>query len=395
MDRDKRYGQAPGVESGPASNGNQLDQARIRIAQQRRLIARKAAKEGADEGEQDAEVSQPGDAAEQEADTVADAVADEMHAEGEGDAAAGEGGEAEGEQAAPEELEEAKLLVGDDKEGGDGGEVPPEVEALAPPIDGPEAAGSDAGEPQGEAGEQEAGEAEGEAEDGAEGAGAAAAPKEKAPQIGAKLEPGTISLSKPQPGKTVSSPPGKTGFRNQGLGPRASNLSGKTRDQQDQQKDAARNAPMPPDQKRPATALSDKQQRDLEGRIKAGDRNVTKGEIEALNRTKRVDSRRADGVTDFWARERQKLEKGEKPTRAWSEEQKKAILAGERPKGPTDGKTMEGHHKYGVKDFPQVAATGANIHPATKKEHRERWHGGDTRADTDGKPRNPKQPEEF
>ncbi len=46
-------------------------------------------------------------------------------------------------------------------------------------------------------------------------------------------------------------------------------------------------------------------------------------------------------------------------------------------------------------DHPQAADDAQNIYPATDKEHFNRWHGGNYRNDTYGKPLDSDYPEEF
>lgn len=330
---------APGSKEGDRLLAHELTHV---VQGQRSGVQRKAEEEGADaEGAPGEKVSQPGEPAEQEADSVADGVADNLH-----------GGDEEGEgeeKADPEEIEAAKAQLGGDEEHGN-----------------------------------------------TETQNGGAEVKQAAPAIGAKLDPTAVHAAlklngKPKPGATVTSPPGKTGT---GKTADSAALPVKVRQQQDAQKKNEKNVPMPPDQKRPAAVLTTAQEKDVKARIAAGDRNITKAEIEALNRSPRVAKKRERGVDNFWSMERERLRAGMPPTRNWTPEQKETILRGETPKGP-DGKPMEGHHMFGVKDYPQAAGTGKNIYPATDKEHNDRWHGGDTKADTDGKPRNPKHPEEF
>jgi hypothetical protein len=219
-----------------------------------------------------------------------------------------------------------------------------------------------------------------EAEPAAEEAPTGAAVEQAAPPIAAKADPNAIHLS-PDDGRTGGIPMGG-GF------------SSKQRGQQAEQRAAEKQAPVPPDQKRPAEGMTNAAMKDVKARLLAGDRSFTREEIDAFNRGARIEKKRDRGVGDFWALERQRLRNGQPGTRNWTPEQRADILAGKVPKGP-DGNPMEGHHMFGVKDFPQVAGTGANIHPATRKEHKDRWHGGDTKADTDGMPRRPDVAEEF
>jgi hypothetical protein len=353
---------APGSKEGDRLLAHELTHI---VQGQRSGVQRKADAEqsGDAKHEHGDQVSKPGEPAEQEADQVADHVADNLHEGGEHE----QGGEDE-EPANPDEIAAVKAKVVD------GGEAEKEEHGGAEP--------------------SEARAAEGPAAD----------VKQAAPSIGAKLAEGVVHAApktaqapaaqqkaKPKPGATVKAPPGRTGT---GKTADPSALPVKVRQQQDAQQKAEKNVAMPPDKKRPADTLGEAKEKELKERLAKGDRTITKAEVKALDRGRRLDNRRARGVGDFWARERAKLKKGEKPTRNWTPEQTADILAGKTPKGP-DGKPMEGHHMFGVKDFPQAAATGQNIHPATDKEHTGRWHGGDTKAETDGKPRNPEHPEEF
>jgi hypothetical protein len=144
-------------------------------------IARKADERDSDGGTE--QVSQPHEPAEQEADAVADGAAAAMHADQGEDEDDDDGGDGDGNAAPPEEIEAARALLG-----------------------GAESDADEAGE-----------------EDGAvETAPSAIAPVERAPAIGAKLEPsvihaapksGPISFPQgiPRPGSTVKADPGRNG----------------------------------------------------------------------------------------------------------------------------------------------------------------------------------------
>lgn len=99
------------------------------------------------------------------------------------------------------------------------------------------------------------------------------------------------------------------------------------------------------------------------------------------------------GENRFWAAERKRLKKGQKGTRNWSAQQRKDILNNKVPK--LNGDPIEGHHKYNVIDYPQLADDANNIYPATFMEHFMRWHGGNYQNDTSGVPINPLFKEEF
>lgn len=52
-------------------------------------------------------------------------------------------------------------------------------------------------------------------------------------------------------------------------------------------------------------------------------------------------------------------------------------------------------HGHNVADYPQKAAEGTQIEPATTDEHLNKWHGGDYRNETSGEPLNPDYLDEF
>jgi len=83
---------------------------------------------------------------------------------------------------------------------------------------------------------------------------------------------------------------------------------------------------------------------------------------------------RKKGVREFWKRERERLQRGEKGSRDWSPQQKQDILDGRVPKDAT-GKSIEGHHVDSVKDHPGRAADPSNIVPKTFEEHRGKGTG--------------------
>ncbi|WP_427198614.1 hypothetical protein ACNFZE_16770 [Pseudomonas aeruginosa] len=120
---------------------------------------------------------------------------------------------------------------------------------------------------------------------------------------------------------------------------------------------------------------------------------MTREEYQRLDWDRRFANRRATGVRQFWAEERARLQQGQMGTRNWNPQQKADILSGKRPQ--FNGETVQGHHKYNALDHPQLANDPKNIYPATKTEHFGRWHGGNWRNDTFGKPVNPDFPEEF
>lgn len=137
--------------------------------------------------------------------------------------------------------------------------------------------------------------------------------------------------------------------------------------------------------------LSQNKMKDLKGKI--DNRTITKEEYEEYNWNKKIDKARADGVRKFYQNEKEVLKNGEKGTRNYTEEMKKDIIDGKRPN--FNGKPLEGHHKYSVEKYPNLAKEPTNIYPTTKDEHLYRWHGGNYRNPTLGKPINPNFKEEF
>lgn len=122
-------------------------------------------------------------------------------------------------------------------------------------------------------------------------------------------------------------------------------------------------------------------------------RSLTRDQYKRLEWDRRFANKRAKGVARFWADERAKLRLGESGTRAWSGEQRSAIL---RNKVPTfNGEPIQGHHRYNAISHPHLASDPENIYPATRTEHLLRWHGGSWKNDSFGAPLNLKYPEEF
>jgi hypothetical protein len=118
--------------------------------------------------------------------------------------------------------------------------------------------------------------------------------------------------------------------------------------------------------------LSAKQMERLKTKIE--DRTATKEEYVQYMWNKRFKKRHDKGVVNFWLREKEAIKNGREETRNWSFEQKEAILSGRRPK--FNNRTIQGHHSYGVKDYPHLADKGAIIYPATHNEHLKGWHDG-------------------
>jgi RHS repeat-associated protein len=148
----------------------------------------------------------------------------------------------------------------------------------------------------------------------------------------------------------------------------------------------------PPTYRTPFTPLTKKQKQRLKAKVQ--NRTITRAEYAHLQWDRRFANRRQRGVDRFWRGERRALRAGQPGTRNWSPQQRADILGGRVPQ-KLNGEPIEGHHKYNALDHPQLADDPANIYPATKTEHFERWHGGNFQNDTFGKPLNPGFPEEF
>ncbi len=118
--------------------------------------------------------------------------------------------------------------------------------------------------------------------------------------------------------------------------------------------------------------LSSKDRKRIKQKI--ANRTATQKEYKQYEWDKRFRKRRRKGTKYFWKQERNRLERGEKGTRNWSEEQRKAILSGNAPK--FNGKTLQGHHAYSAKLYPHLANLGEIIYPVTHIEHLYGWHGG-------------------
>jgi len=127
-------------------------------------------------------------------------------------------------------------------------------------------------------------------------------------------------------------------------------------------------------------------------REKETNRTITKEEYKHKEWQRRLKIRRNEGIRQFWEREQFLIKSNLPTTRNWSAEQRKAILAGKRPK--FKGLTLDSHHTYSVAKYPHLANRGELIYPVTKYEHRQGWHGGNMRNSLPGKPIN-KIEEEF
>lgn len=146
-----------------------------------------------------------------------------------------------------------------------------------------------------------------------------------------------------------------------------------------------------PSYKTPYSPVTKSQRAVLKSKLKQ--RTITKEEYKRLDWDRRFANKRAKGVSRFWADERARLKMGEPGTRNWTAEQQADILANKTP--TFKGEAIQGHHKYNALDHPQLASDPKNIYPATRAEHFERWHGGNWRNDSFGKPLKIDYPEEF
>ena len=131
-----------------------------------------------------------------------------------------------------------------------------------------------------------------------------------------------------------------------------------------------------------AKQLSKRQLRTIKKKIDA--RTATREEYSAYDRSKRFAKRRARGVKRFWSQERRRLKADKKGTRNWTEEQRKAILAGKVPRH--NGRPIQGHHSYSASVYPHLADRGEVIYPVTYTEHLQGWHGGNYKDSLPGKP---------
>lgn len=137
--------------------------------------------------------------------------------------------------------------------------------------------------------------------------------------------------------------------------------------------------------------LPKKKMDELKGKI--NNRTITKDEYAEYNWNKKIDKARAEGVRKFYQNEKEVLKNGKNGARNYTEKMKQDIINGKRP--TYNGKPLEGHHKYSVEKYPNLAKEPTNIYPTTKDEHLYRWHGGNYRNPTLGKPLNPNFKEEF
>ena len=127
--------------------------------------------------------------------------------------------------------------------------------------------------------------------------------------------------------------------------------------------------------------LSDVSRRAIAKKI--ANRTATREEYKRYAWSKRLAARRKAGADAFWKAERTRLAGGRRGTRNWNAEQRKAILAGSKPR--YNGKTMQAHHTYSVSRFPHLANVAAVLYPATPYEHLQGWHGGSYHKSLPGK----------
>ncbi len=127
--------------------------------------------------------------------------------------------------------------------------------------------------------------------------------------------------------------------------------------------------------------LSSKQLKAINRKIEA--RVATKEEYKRFAWNKRFKKRRDKGVNNFWTEEQKRLEKGEKGTREWNNEQRQAIINGKKAK--FDGTTLVGHHTYSTREYPHLADKASVVYPATSYEHLKGWHGGNYKRSLPGR----------
>jgi len=89
---------------------------------------------------------------------------------------------------------------------------------------------------------------------------------------------------------------------------------------------------------------------------------------------KELKKKRQAGVKAMWANESENIKNG-RPSRKWTPQQEKDILAGKIPKSDIDGKPIEGAHIQSVKDHPELADNPDNIVPKSYTEHRKKDSG--------------------
>ncbi len=126
--------------------------------------------------------------------------------------------------------------------------------------------------------------------------------------------------------------------------------------------------------------LSQKEMKDIKRKIK--NRTATMKEYKNYEMTKRFNANRKKAIDDFWREEITRIGNNS-PTRTWTPDQIKDILAGRKPK--YKNKTIQGHHAFSAKQFPHLAKHHEVIYPSTYEEHLYGWHGGNWNTSIPGK----------
>lgn len=126
--------------------------------------------------------------------------------------------------------------------------------------------------------------------------------------------------------------------------------------------------------------LSQREMKEIKKKIK--NRTATMEEYRNFDMTKRFNTNRKIAIDDFWREEKIRI-RNNSPTRTWTPEQARDILAGRKPK--YKGRTIHGHHAFSAKLFPHLARKHEVIYPATYEEHLYGWHGGNWNTSIPGK----------
>ena len=132
----------------------------------------------------------------------------------------------------------------------------------------------------------------------------------------------------------------------------------------------------------PTKQMGSKRMKKVNRKVDA--RTATKDEYRLLRHTERLNSRREEGVAQFWNQERERILSGQKTTRPWNAEQREMILGKKLIK--INGKSISGHHTYAVSQYPHLANRGEVIFPVTFYEHLYIWHGGSFFKNAPGRP---------
>jgi hypothetical protein len=128
-------------------------------------------------------------------------------------------------------------------------------------------------------------------------------------------------------------------------------------------------------------------------REKEANRTLTKAEYKHKEWQRRLNIRRKEGIDNFWEHEVERIANNRPTTRNWSAEQRADILIGKRPQ--YKGESMQSHHTYSVAKYPHLANLGQFIYPATRNEHKNRWHGRNFKTSLPGRPMNINIKEDF